>query len=204
MHASPDAYAGVFLRGRCHDAGSGRDAVKAATRAARDRMAKSSNTTDWFAEGLHRIRECFDHVQAGRVIPVDELAWLGVLLTSVLIRDIAFTFCRAYGDDVARRLWTEVACRVEPEFVPAPAANLAFLAARSDDLALARAAAERALTIDPEYSFANLIMHGLNMGVPPARLRDIDLDDLAAQITERAMEHPAETRPVLPPAPDPS
>ncbi|MFE3452474.1 DUF4192 domain-containing protein [Nonomuraea sp. NPDC059194] len=182
-----------------HDTGPGREAVRVATLAARKRADKADTDMDWFAEGLQRIRECFDHVQAGRAIPAEELAWLSVLLTGIFVRDIAMTFCREYGDDVSERFWTEVTRRVEPEFVPAPATNLAFLTLRSGNGTLARIAVERALAVNPSYSFANMIAFALNVGMDPGPLCDVDFAELAERITELARENPLGARPVLPP-----
>ncbi|MGP3916330.1 DUF4192 domain-containing protein [Nonomuraea sp. 10N515B] len=183
--------------------GPDRDAISDATTAARARAVNQLDSTDWFGEGLQRIREGFDHVRAGRPIPADEVAWLGVLLTGIFVRDIALTLCHEYGEELSMQLWVELTRRVEPEFVPAPAANLAFLAMRSGDGALARVAVDRALAVDREYSFANMILWALNEGIPPEPISAVDFAEMATRITEIAAEYPSRARPVLPPAPRP-
>lgn len=181
--------------------GPERQAIRTATVAARARAESMLDTADveyWFREGTRHIRACLDDVQAGRPIPVEDLAWLGVLLTGTLVRDIAMTFHREYGDDVSHRFWIEVVRRLEPEYLPAPAVNLAFLAYRSGDGTLARLAAERALQVDPNYRFAKMILFALNAGLPPTGILDIDFADLAEAITEQAMRAPRGARPILP------
>lgn len=184
--------------------GPERQAVRAATAAARARAESLLQTADveyWFREGMRHVKDCFEHVRAGHPIPVEDLAWLGVLLTGILVRDIAVTYDREYGEDVSRRFWTEVTRRVEPEYVPAPAVNLAFIAYRSGDGTLARLAAERALQVDPDYRFAKLILAALNAGVPPTGVCDVDFGDMAARITEQQAQFPRGARPMLPAPP---
>ncbi|MFI6326511.1 DUF4192 domain-containing protein [Nonomuraea sp. NPDC050556] len=181
-----------------HADGPEREPVKTATVAARARAEAQLDTTRWFTEGLRHARKCFDHVRADRPIPPDDLAWLGVLLTSILVRDIALTLISEYGDDVSMRLWKEVTRRVEPEYVLAPAVNLGFLAMRAGDGTLARLAAERALAVDPTYSFANLIMAALEYNVSPAAIAEVEFADMFEQITAQAIGSPQKARPVLP------
>ncbi|GAA2324014.1 hypothetical protein GCM10010149_91690 [Nonomuraea roseoviolacea subsp. roseoviolacea] len=181
--------------------GPERQAVRTATAAARARAESLIPTVDagyWFIEGTRHVRKCLDHVRAGRPIPVEELAWLGVLLTGIQIRDIALTFQDEYGDEVSHRFWTEVTRRLEPEYVPAAAVNLALLAYRAGDGALARLAAERALRADPDYRFAHMILFALNAGVPPMGIKEIDFADLAREITALSERSPRGAQPVLP------
>ncbi|WP_158088873.1 DUF4192 domain-containing protein [Thermoactinospora rubra] len=198
--AMPDRAA--FCQRVAHVDGPEREPVRAATEAARAAAEAVLDRTDWFAEGLRRIRQCFERVRAGRPIPAEDIAWLGVLLTGVLVRDIALALTHEYGQDVSLRLWTEVTRRVEPEYAPAPAVNLAFLALRSGDGTLARAAAERALAVDPDYSFAKLIMLSLDTGLPPSQLCNVDFAELVEEIAHQAAANPRGARPVLPPVPD--
>ncbi|MDF5759069.1 DUF4192 domain-containing protein [Spongiactinospora sp. TRM90649] len=183
--------------------GPDREAVRRATALAcrrTTRMLGSAKADFWFAEGRRQLRKCFDEVEAGRPIPADDVAWVGVLLTAVLIRDIGLTFADQYGTDVSIRLWAEVTRRVEPQFAPAPAVNLALLAMRIGDGPLARAAAERALREAPGHQFATLILQGLSVGVPPEVLAEQDLTDLAARIGDLAERAPTGAMPVLPSA----
>ncbi|MFB9472200.1 DUF4192 domain-containing protein [Nonomuraea salmonea] len=183
--------------------GQDRHTMTAATAAARARAETllKDTTLDvayWLGEGLACARRCFEHVRAARAIPADELAWLGVLLTAVSIRDITYTLSREYGTNLAQRLWTEATRRIDPAYAAAPATNLAHLAIRTGQGALARLAANRALDADPDCSFARLILTALQLGIPA--LTDGITDDLAQTITEHAARHPHTAKPVLPDA----
>ncbi|GAA4966372.1 hypothetical protein HD597_000099 [Nonomuraea thailandensis] len=182
--------------------GQDRAIVTAATAQARARAeakltAPGLDDPYWFAEGLQHAKKCYEHTQTGRLIPAEELAWLGVLLTGVLVRDLAYTLHRQYGTDVAPRLWTEVTHRIDPAYAAAPASILAFLALHRGQGTLARIAAERALQAQPNYPFAHLILATLPSGIQPSE-SDIELDDLAKTITKQAAETPELARPVLP------
>ena len=56
------------------------------------------------------------------------------------------------------RLWTDLARRACPGYVAAPASLLAFTAWQAGDGALANLAIDRALTDDPAYSMALLLI----------------------------------------------
>ncbi|MGR6924591.1 DUF4192 domain-containing protein [[Actinomadura] parvosata] len=187
--------------------GQERTIMTAATAAAHARAEAKLATPDlderyWFTEGLQHADKCHQHAQAGRPIPADDLAWLGVLLTAVLVRDIAYTLHRQYGTHVARRLWIDVTRTIDPAYAAAPATILAFLALHHGETTLARFAAERALQAEPDYSFARLILATLPHGIPPAE-SDAELDDLAKTITEQAAATPELAQPVLPTPPSP-
>ncbi|UBU17817.1 DUF4192 domain-containing protein [Nonomuraea gerenzanensis] len=118
--------------------GRDREIMNAATAEARARARAEAklNTRGfddryWFAEGVEHVHKCHEHVQAGRPIPAAELAWLGVLLTGVLVRDRAYTLYQQYGAEVARRLWTEVTRRIDPAYAAAPTSILRHLCNRS-------------------------------------------------------------------------
>ncbi|MGW3352646.1 DUF4192 domain-containing protein [Nonomuraea rubra] len=185
--------------------GGEREIMTAATAKARARAeakltTQGSDDHDWFTEGLQHVNKCYEHAQAGRLIPADDLAWLGVLLTGVLVRDHAYTLHQRYGADVARRLWTEVTRRIDPAYAAAPASILAFLALHRGEGSLARIAAERALQAQPDYAFARLILATLPNGIFPPE-SDAELDDMAKEITEQAAKTPALAKPVLPALP---
>ncbi|MEU1389987.1 MULTISPECIES: DUF4192 domain-containing protein [unclassified Nonomuraea] len=184
--------------------GADREEMRQATALARARahgLLRTQKDTYWFAEGLRHVEVCFAHVEANRELPADDVAWLGVLLTGIQIRDVAMTEIARRGYAVCRQLWTEVVRRVEPAYVPAPATNLAFIALGAGDGALARVAVERALAVDPEYRFARLISFGLDVGIPPAQLAEVDWAAQAHVIAELAAKQPLGARPILPPHP---
>ncbi|WP_281262012.1 DUF4192 domain-containing protein [[Actinomadura] parvosata] len=186
--------------------GEQRTIMTAATAAARARAEARLATPDldehyWFTEGLQHAHKCYQHARAGRPIPADDLAWLGVLLTGVLVRDISYTLHRRYGTHIARRLWIDVTRTIDPAYAAAPATILAFLALHHGETTLAGYAAERALQAEPNYPFARLILATLPYGIPPAE-SDAELDDLAKTITEQATRTPELAKPVLPTPPN--
>jgi hypothetical protein len=85
------------------------------------------------------------------------------------------------------RLWTDVLRAAPIEFVPAPAALLAFAAWQSGDGALAAVAIERALGADPCYSMALLLADAISGGLPPSAAR---LPMTPAQVAESYGEGP--------------
>ena len=103
---------------------------------------------------------------AGERLTDDEVAWLGVLLTHVPVRDVAWE--RTDGADEHIALWTDVLRRAEPELTAAPGCLLAFAAWRAGQGALAAVALERVLARHPDYSLALLLDDLLRRGVPPA------------------------------------
>lgn len=187
--------------------GQEREIMTAATAAARARteaMLIDPNNDDrhWFGEGLRCARECFEHVRAGRPIPAESVAWLGILLTGTTVRDIALTLRREYGADVAQQLWSDVTRRIDPAYAAAPATNLAHTALLNGAGALARIAVNRALEAQPDYSFARLILAALQLGITSSAFNgETMLDDMITEITHHAAQHPLSAKPVLPAAP---
>lgn len=129
----------------------------------------------------------------------DQIAWLGVLLTHVRVRDEAWV--RIDPDRVGQHilLWREVLRRVEEPYAPAPASLLAYGAFIAGDGGLANVAIDRALAADPGYSMALLLKDVIQAGLPPSsarlRMRPEDLaeawEDLAAWEEFRAEEEAA-------------
>jgi Domain of unknown function (DUF4192) len=101
----------------------------------------------------------------------DEIAWLGLALTDMRVRDDAWARMDPRFNDAHQRLWTDLLRHMPGEFVPGPAALLAFTAWQGGDGALASMAIERALEADPEYSMALLVADALQAGLPPAAAR---------------------------------
>jgi len=101
----------------------------------------------------------------------DEVAWLGLVLFDLRVRDDAWARMDPQFNEAHLRLWTQLVRLLPEEFVPAPAALLAFTAWQAGDGALASVAIERALRADPGYSMALLIADALHAGLPPSAAR---------------------------------
>ncbi|GLX06715.1 DUF4192 domain-containing protein [Microbispora sp. NBRC 16548] len=181
--------------------GQDREQVRAATRdacAQARSLLTAAGDRDWYHEGLDRVAAALDRTQAGEELSADEVAWLGVRLTAIFVRDAAMTLIGRYDDDTHIRLWTQLIRRLEPDFAAPPAALLAFLALRTGDGPMARIAVERALSVDPRYSLAHLIRTALDCGLPPETVCRMDFAGMADEIAEKAAQRPDGTRPVLP------
>lgn len=122
--------------------------------------------------GTAAVREAMDRHRDGCRLTDDELAWLSVLVSHVVVRDYAW---ERIGDEPWHvELWTDVVRRAEPQLVAAPASLLAFAAWRIGHGALANLAVERALACDPGYSMAQLMSEALQRGLPPETLIEPD------------------------------
>ncbi|GAA3349731.1 hypothetical protein GCM10020358_72950 [Amorphoplanes nipponensis] len=116
--------------------------------------------------GRLAVREAERCYSSGGRLPDDDVAWLGVLLLNVPVRDYAWTRTRTEEWELA--LWSDVMRRVESRYLPAPAGLLAFVAWRMGQGALASVAVERALTEKPDYSLGLLMQRVLTVGLPPS------------------------------------
>jgi Domain of unknown function (DUF4192) len=119
-------------------------------------------------EGLRLVRLLIERARAGGDPPTDEeVAWLGVLLVNLRVRDEAWVRIDE-GETAAHiRLWREVVRRVAEPYLPGPACLLAFAAWRAGEGALANLALDRALAADPHYSMARLLHELFVSGLPP-------------------------------------
>ncbi|GAA2669917.1 DUF4192 domain-containing protein [Nonomuraea recticatena] len=175
--------------------------VVATTRAEAQAAALLAEIEDdryWIDEALFHLDRCLQHLCEGQAIPTEALATLGVLITSITIRDLTFaiSFSR-YSHKRARQLWVEMTRRLDPDYVPAAAGNLALYACHRGEGVLARAAAERALALTPTYSLAHLVMAALDTDVPIEKLARIDFAEIAQLVREDLDAHPASARPIL-------
>ncbi|MHB1434015.1 MAG: DUF4192 domain-containing protein, partial [Streptosporangiaceae bacterium] len=148
--------------------------------------------------GRRAVRIAVNGCRRGaRITDPDEIAWLGLALTDLRVRDDAW----ARMDPRFRRehegLWASLVRRLPAEYVPAPAALLAFTAWQAGDGALASVAIERALAADPGYSMALLIAEALHAGLPPsaARLTMTPKQVAASYARRRAVTRHSGTRP---------
>ncbi|MBT2233911.1 DUF4192 domain-containing protein [Nonomuraea sp. NEAU-A123] len=120
------------------------------------------------ARGIIRVRAALATHTAGGRLDDAEAARLGLDLAVIRIRDEAWTLAR----DTHATLWKDLTRRLEPRFIPPVASLLAMASWRTGDSVLATIALERALTTDPSYSMANLLMHALQQLLSPATLLD--------------------------------
>jgi hypothetical protein len=116
--------------------------------------------------GRSAIRAAERCYSTGGRLPDDDVAWLGVLLLHVPVRDYAWT--RTGTEEWELKLWSDVMRRVEARYLPAAAGLLAFVAWRMGQGALASVAVERALEQKPDYSLGLLMRGVLSVGLPPS------------------------------------
>jgi hypothetical protein len=109
--------------------------------------------------------------RGGKVTDHEEMAWLGLTLSDLRVRDDAWARMDPDFHESHERLWVDLVRHVPTEFVAAPAALLAFTAWQAGNGALASVAIERALDADPQYSMALLISDALHAGLPPSAAR---------------------------------
>jgi hypothetical protein len=135
--------------------------------------------------------------RGGQITDHDQLAWLGVTLADLRVRDDAWARMEPKFRAAHQRLWTDVVRYAGERYVPAPASLLAFIAWQSGEGALANTAIERALAVDPDYSMAHLIGRAVDAGLPPSAARlPMTPEEVEASYagTERAAR-PASKRP---------
>lgn len=123
---------------------------------------------DFVADGLARVRSALEIHTGGGRLNDEEAAKLGLALAVMRVRDEAWTLMH----ESHAALWRDLTRRLEPRFVPPAASLLAMAAWRAGDSVQATVALERALTTDPGYSMANLLMHALHNLLSPSILRD--------------------------------
>lgn len=119
------------------------------------------------AEGLVRLRAALGAHARGEPLDDAEAARLGLDLAVIRIRDEAWTLLH----ESHAPLWKDLTRRLEPRFCPPAASLLAMASWRAGDNVLATIALERALTVDPRYSMADLLMHAVQNLVAPAIVR---------------------------------
>jgi hypothetical protein len=120
------------------------------------------------AEGVPLVRAVIERACAASPPPGDEeVAWLGLLLVSLRVRDEAWVRMNEPDLDTHIRLWRHVLTRVTEPYVAAPACLLSFAAWRAGEGALANVALDRALAADPHYSMARLLQELFISGLPP-------------------------------------
>jgi hypothetical protein len=122
--------------------------------------------------GRKSIRQVVTGYRRGdQLASYDEMAWLAFVLTDMRVRDDAWARMDPQYSEAHQLLWTTLLRVLPTEFVPAPAALLAFVSWQAGDGALATIAIERALDADPDYTMALLIADALHAGLPPSAAR---------------------------------
>ncbi|MBB5785290.1 DUF4192 domain-containing protein [Nonomuraea jabiensis] len=124
--------------------------------------------TQFIAESLDRVRSALQTHEEGGRLDDAEAAKLGLALSITRARDEAWTLMQ----DSHVLLWKDLTRRLEHRFIPPAASLLAMASWRAGNNVQATIALERALTIDPTYSMANLLMHALQNLLSPTILRD--------------------------------
>jgi hypothetical protein len=121
-------------------------------------------------DGLARYRD-----EGGR-LEDDEVAWLGLLLQTLSVRDYAWQRIDTDGRlhwPVHERLWLDLLTRCEPELAAPVGVLLGYTLWRSGDGLRAGVAIERALRADPAYSAAHLMASVLQNALPPSALEKL-------------------------------
>ncbi|WP_433431505.1 DUF4192 domain-containing protein [Nonomuraea sp. CA-141351] len=124
--------------------------------------------TQYVSESLARVRSALRTHEEGGRLDDEDAAELGLALAITRVRDEAWTLMQ----DSHALLWKDLTRRLEPRFTPPAASLLAMAAWRAGNSVQATIALERALTIDPGYSMANLLMHALQNLLSPTILRN--------------------------------
>ncbi|MCO5974526.1 DUF4192 domain-containing protein [Actinoallomurus soli] len=155
-------------RGADADDAAGRGSGRAGVGVARAQATRGRMPRRVAEEGVRLVRLLIERARAGGDPPTDEeVAWLGVLLVNLRVRDEAWVRIDDGEIGAHIRLWRDVVRRVAEPYLPGPACLLAFAAWRAGEGALANLALDRALAADPHYSMARLLHELFVSGLPP-------------------------------------
>jgi len=97
----------------------------------------------------------------------EEAAEILVALSDTAVRDTWWLKAEDGGSSDALALWSGLVQRAVPPYDAAPLFLLGWTAWRHGDGALARMAAERALSSDPDYQAASLLLDAMDLSVDP-------------------------------------
>ncbi|WP_245679655.1 DUF4192 domain-containing protein [Actinomadura hibisca] len=129
------------------------------------RSQTSSRTNQ---EGIALLDALLIRAQEGGPFPDDdELANLAVHLTSLTVRDAAWSHTQEGDPLFAITFWRHILQRVDEPYASAPACLLAFAAYSAGDGGLANVALDRA---EPGYTMAILLREVMYAGIPPSEL----------------------------------
>ncbi|MEJ7633467.1 DUF4192 domain-containing protein [Aeromicrobium sp.] len=124
---------------------------------------------DLTAVAMRQVQPILDRGLAGGTLSDDDLARLAIWVSGIRVRDEVWEqITRERADDMLRVL-TVVSGSVVPPFEPAVLCLTAFAAWLTGDGAQSLIAVERALSVDPDYSMARLLLDMLEGGVSPDR-----------------------------------
>lgn len=101
------------------------------------------------------------------VLTDEEAAEILVALSDTAVRDIWWLKAEDGGSSAGLALWSRLVQRAVPPYDAAPLFLLGWTAWRRGDATLARMAAERALSSDPDYQAASLLLDAMDLGVDP-------------------------------------
>jgi Domain of unknown function (DUF4192) len=119
-------------------------------------------------EGVPLVRDLLERACKSSDAPTaDEVAWLGVLLVNLRVRDEAWVRMKDPDLEAHISLWRHVLRQVTEPYAAAPACLLSLAAWRAGEGALANIALDRALAADPSYSMARLLQELFISGLPP-------------------------------------
>ncbi|MGZ5370936.1 DUF4192 domain-containing protein [Aeromicrobium sp.] len=117
--------------------------------------------------GIARIQPIVDAHAEGRQLSDTDLATLAIWVSSVGVRDEVWALMRRDTAEATLGLWTAVAQSVVEPFEPSVLCLTAFAAWLAGDGTQALIAVERALSVEPGYSMAQLILRTLDSGFSP-------------------------------------
>ncbi|NRQ39386.1 DUF4192 domain-containing protein, partial [Nonomuraea sp. NN258] len=148
-----------------------RRTTAAAVTEIRARLAAADDTNafaaEYVPEALARVRAALAAHLAGERLDDAEAARLGLDLSIIRVRDEAWTLMT----EAHAGLWKDLTRRLEPQFSVPTASLLAMSSWLGGDSVLATISLEHALTLDPAYSMANLLMHALQNLLSPSVMR---------------------------------
>jgi Domain of unknown function (DUF4192) len=138
-----------------------------------EQVADGRAWTDVRAETLRRFDECLSRYAERTGLDDAEAARLVLGLADIPTRDQILARAGDRDTDALLALLMDLTRRaLFPHDAPV-AATLAWVAYARGNGALANVAVDRALTSDPDYSLANLLLEGLQRGVHPRQLRRV-------------------------------
>jgi hypothetical protein len=121
--------------------------------------------------GLLAVQDAIRRCRGGKLVGIEQAAWLTVALREIRVRDDAWARMDHEQRGAHLRLWAHLTRLARPGYIAAPASLLAFCAWQSGDGALANVALDRALADNPRYSMAVLLRQALDSGAPPSMAR---------------------------------
>lgn len=152
------------------------DDLRAHCRNLLQRIDANGNRCDYpaqlIAENTDRLRRLYGDDTAGAPLTAAETMKLGIALHIWWLRDRAWADITVDKAQERAEQWMYVATTLPPVFVTPAAFLAAFAASSAGDFLGARAALEVALTCDPHYGAALLLLSDVVHEVLPLRMDD--------------------------------